>query len=68
MENRDRDYSPVAVKLKGYYDLIDVTSDLTKFGIDINLGTEYRIRINFNAAVTSLGRPIIICDILKLPS
>lgn len=68
MENRDRDYSPVAVKLKGYYDLIDVTSDLTKFGIDINLGTEYRIRINFNAAVTSLGRPIIIGDILELPS
>lgn len=67
MENRDRDYAEQPITLKGYYELVDTVSDLTKFGIDIGM-LEYRIRVNFNATVLKLGRPIIIGDIIELPS
>lgn len=67
MENRDRDYAEHPIILKGYYELVDTVSDLTKFGIDIGM-IEYRIRVNFNSTVLKLGRPIIIGDMIELPS
>lgn len=67
LENRDRDYSNDSVLIKGYYDLIDITSELTKFGIELP-NQAYNITMNFNQCVSLLGRPIIIGDILELPS
>lgn len=68
MENRDRDYMETPIKIKGYYDLVEPVTDLTRFGIDIGISTEYRIRVSFNDVVSKLGRPIVIGDILELPS
>lgn len=67
MENRDRDYQTDAITLKGYYDLVNVNTDLSKFGIEIP-SASYQIKISFNACVNVLMRPIVIGDILELPS
>ena len=66
LENRDRDYQTEPVALKGYYDLQSATTDLTKFGMGVLVS--YQIKVNFNACVASLGRPIVIGDIIELPS
>lgn len=67
LENRDRDYQQPATLLKGYYDLINVSTDLSRFGIEIPTAS-YQIKINFNACIIAIGRPIVIGDILELPS
>lgn len=67
MENRDRSYQDSAVTLKGYYDLVNVNTDLSRFGIEIPTAN-YQIRVNFNACVALLGRPIVVGDIVELPS
>jgi hypothetical protein len=67
MENRDRDYAETPVTLKGYYELQNTATDLTRFGIEIPTAN-YQIRVNFNSCVALLGRPVIIGDIIELPS
>lgn len=67
MENRDRSYQDSAILLKGYYDLINVNTDLSRFGIELP-SANYQIRLNFNACVSGIGRPIVIGDIIELPS
>lgn len=67
LENRDRDYAELAIQLKGYYDLVNVSTDLTRFGIEIPTST-YQIKVNFNTTVAKLGRPFVIGDIIELPS
>lgn len=67
LENRDRDYGESPTTLKGYYELVNVATDLTRFGIEIP-AANYQIRVNFNACVAALGRPVVIGDIIELPS
>lgn len=67
LENRDREYDTTAIQLKGYYDLISVNTDLTRFGIEIP-SANYQIRVNFTSCVQQLGRPLVIGDIVELPS
>lgn len=67
MENRDRNYATTVTQLKGYYDLVNVSTDLSRFGIEIPTAN-YQIRVNFNSTVAKLGRPIVIGDIIELPS
>jgi hypothetical protein len=66
LENRDRDYADISIQLRAYYDLIDVETELSKFGID--LPQQYIFTISFARMVELLGRPIVIGDILELPS
>lgn len=66
MENRDRNYSPTAISIKGFYDLVNTSSDLSKFGIEIK--QSYTIKINFNTCIATIGRPIVIGDIIEIPS
>ena len=66
LENRDRDYQQPAITLRGYYDLMNVKTDLTMVGMGIVI--EYQIKISFDACVSLLGRPVVIGDILELPS
>ncbi len=66
MENRDRDYDPNPITLKGYYDLQPHTSDLSRFGIELPIS--YQIKINFAVCVTIISRPIIVGDMLELPN
>lgn len=66
MENRDRDYETPPRILKGYYELQQASIDLQKLGIDMPI--TYSIKISFTSAVASLTRPIVIGDIIELPS
>lgn len=67
LENRDRDYAEDSVLLKGSYDLIDINTELSKFGIELPAQSIY-MTVNFSACVAALGRPLIIGDIIELPS
>lgn len=66
-ENRDRDYSTEPVLLKGYYDLLDVPTELTRLGLELPKQI-FSIQVSFSATVANLGRPIVIGDIIELPS
>lgn len=66
-ENRDRDYSTESISMKGQYDLLDIQSELTAFGIELPSQTYY-IQFAFSACIRLLGRPIVIGDILEIPS
>ena len=66
-ENRARDYQNEAVVLKGSYDLLDVQTELSKFGIELPTQTMF-FTVNFNQCVAALGRPPVIGDIIQLPS
>jgi hypothetical protein len=66
-ENRNRDYDQTVRTLKGYYDLISPFSLLMKTGFSVG-ATSWSIKIPFATAVATLNRPIIIGDILELPS
>ena len=67
LENRDRDYSEEPIRLKGYYDLIDVQSEISQFVVGVP-SQILHITINFSACVELLGRPIVIGDIIEIPS
>lgn len=67
LENRDRDYSEETFAVKGYYDLIEASTELTKYGIEMP-GQIFYFDISFATAVSVLGRPLIIGDILEVPS
>ena len=67
LENRDRDYADTNLILKGYYDLLETQTELQRFGIEMP-GQTYYISINFSACVAILGRPLIIGDIIEIPS
>lgn len=66
-ENRDRDYSTEPVICKGYYDLLDVPTELTRLGIELPKQI-FSIQLSFSAVVALLGRPIVIGDLMEIPS
>ena len=66
-ENRDRDYDQTPRLIKGYYDLISPFTLMMRTGLSISSNT-YQIKIPFATCVALLNRPIIIGDILELPS
>lgn len=66
-ENRDRDYANQTIPVKGYYDLIEVDTDLARFGIELP-SQIFSMKVAFNAAVASLGRPFVIGDIIEIPA
>lgn len=70
LENRDRDYQIEAITIKGYYEQIQTFMDFSVFGSG-GAGSNaitYNIKVNFNSTVTKLGRPVVIGDIIELPS
>jgi len=67
LENRDRDYADDEITVKGYYDLVDNLSELSAFGIEIPTLSLY-ITVSFSSCVRLLGRPLVIGDILEIPS
>jgi hypothetical protein len=66
LENRDRDYAKTSIQLRAKYDLLDVSTELTKFGID--LPTQFIFTVSFARMIELLGRPVVIGDILELPN
>ena len=65
-ENRDRDYSTCSLQLRAQYQPFDSIGDLGKFGFAIL--DQYVFTVSFARMVEVLGRPIVIGDILELPS
>lgn len=66
MENRDRDYARQSLPLKAAYQPFDAISDLSKFGFQ--LSDTYTFTTVFALMVQALGRPIVVGDVLELPS
>ena len=66
-ENRDRDYADESILIKGYYDLVDTQTELSRFGIELPSQT-INLVVSFNATVAILGRPFVVGDIVELPS
>ena len=67
LENRDREYNKEVITLKGSYDLLDTQSELSRFGIEVPSQSFY-MTINFSACVSLVGRPLVIGDVVELPS
>ena len=65
LENRDRAYCQTSLMLKCTYDLLDVQTELAKFGI--NLPQTYIFTCSFADMISILGRPVIVGDIVELP-
>ncbi|MDF2434465.1 MAG: hypothetical protein JWP44_4096 [Mucilaginibacter sp.] len=70
LENRDRDYDTSTVKIKGSYTPLELQSFQSRFGNSqiFGGGETYSIEINFSQVVALLGRPLVIGDIIQLPS
>lgn len=66
MENRDRDYAKSSIQLKAQYTPFDAVSDLSKFGFQ--MADIYSFTVSFAEMVRALGRPLVIGDVLELPS
>ena len=66
-ENRNRDYGD-PITIKGTYELISLSSSLTNLGLSAALSDYYTLKINFNMCVQTLGRPVVIGDIIELPT
>lgn len=67
LENRDRSYDTDPVLIKGYYALVEVQTELSRFGIELPSQT-YSLQISFTSCVANLGRPLVVGDIIRLPS
>ena len=66
MENRDRDYAKASVQIRAQYTPFDAVSDLSKFGFQ--MADIYSFTVSFAEMVRSLGRPIVVGDVLEIPS
>ncbi|WP_407308168.1 hypothetical protein [Acinetobacter sp.] len=66
MENRDRDYAKSSIQLRVQYTPFDAVSDLSKFGFQV--ADIYSFTVSFAQMVTQLGRPIVVGDVLEVPS
>lgn len=67
MENRDRDYAELAIPIKMYYELVDAQTELTQYGIELDAQQLY-FTVSFKQSIMTLGRPMVIGDILEMPS
>lgn len=67
LENRNRDYMTTPLPLKVFYDLIDVQTELSRFGIELP-SQSYYMNVPFSTCVAVIGRPMVIGDIIELPS
>ena len=65
LENRDRAYCRTSILLKCQYDLLDVQTELSRFGI--NMPQTYIFTVSFAQMVKKLGRPVVVGDIVELP-
>lgn len=66
LENRDRDYSNASLQIKAAYTPFDSISDLSKFGFQ--MADMYTFTTTFASMITVLGRPVVVGDVIELPS
>lgn len=68
LENRDREYATQSILVKGYYDTQETALELSKFGMHIADNHMMIFYVSFSQVVNALGRPLVIGDILEVPS
>lgn len=66
LENRDRKYEENIYKLRGIYRVNDNDFDLQQFGLFLTGDTIFMV-FHLNDMVESIGRKIIVGDVLELP-
>ncbi len=66
-ELRDRDYAEISQQMKMYYELSDMSTASTPWGFQVDNGNKV-FTVSFKDSVNVLGRPIVIGDILEIPS
>jgi hypothetical protein len=66
LENRDRHYSSSVFELRGVYNLNDLDFDLRQFGLFLQNDTLF-IEFHLNDMISSLGRKLMVGDVLELP-
>lgn len=65
-ENRDREYQQIPVTLKGRFDHQDAMLELAAHGM--MLPEMLVIEVSFSQCVAALGRPLVIGDLIELPT
>lgn len=69
LENRDRQYAKDAVLTKASYTPVDYQGFLAKMGFNSPFNTEqFLFEFSFQQIVRLVGRPLVIGDIIQLPS
>lgn len=63
MENRDRDYQEYAIELKAAYTPQENSTQFDRFGFN-PIGDMYSFDVSFNQCIQTLGRPMVIGDII----
>lgn len=66
LENRDRDYAKGSIQIKAAYQPFDSIASLSRFNFDIS--DVYAFTTVYSHMVTELGRPIVVGDIIEVPS
>ena len=67
LENRDRDYAELSIPIKMFYELVDAQTELTQYGFELDSQQVY-FTVSFKQSVMTLGRPMVIGDVLEMPS
>lgn len=65
LENRDRKYDTDVYKLRGIYQVQDVTFDLSQFGMFLQTGTLF-IVFHINDMIDTIGRKLMNGDVIEL--
>ena len=65
LENRDRKYDADVYKMRGIYQVQDVTFDLSQFGMFLQTGTLFMV-FHINDMVETIGRKLMAGDVLEL--
>lgn len=70
LENRDKNYDQNYIEIKGQYTPLELQTFQSKFGMSqiFGGGETYSIEVSFAQCVNRLGRPLVIGDIIELPS
>lgn len=66
MENRDRDYANASIQIQAAYTPFDGMNDQSKFGFQV--ADIYTFTTSYTLMVQALGRPIVVGDVIELPS
>lgn len=65
-ENRDREYANMSIDIKATYDMVESSTDFSRFGIE--LPEQYVLQLSFARMIELLDRPIVIGDIIEIPA
>lgn len=65
LENRDRKYDTSVYRMRGIYQVQDVTFDLSQFGMFLQTGTLFLV-FHINDMIETIGRKLMAGDVIEL--